>query len=240
LCVEQGDGTCGAWVDNPIGIPGVPNPEYGWTSGLTFLLLIGFALLAAVSLIVRYRRQRGVERLQIKWFAFAVVNVIVLMTAREILEGSVPIPPVIWDLLFGVSVLALPIAIGASVMRYRLYEIDRIVSRTVSYALVVGLLAAVFFVVVTALTSVLPGGSDLAVAASTLAVAALFNPLRRRIQLWVDRRFNRSRYDAQKVMNGFASSLRDRVDPDAVVDGWVGVVSETMHPSAAGVWVRGR
>jgi len=131
-----------------------------------------------------------------------------------------------------------PIAIGLAVLRYRLYEIDRIISRTVSYAVVVGLLGLVFFGVVTLLTSLLPAESDLVVAGSTLAVAALFNPVRRRVHAWVDRRFNRSRYDAQKVMDDFAGSLRDRVDPDGVVEGWVGAVSETMQPTTVAVWVR--
>lgn len=102
-----------------------------------------------------------------------------------------------------------------------------------------GLLAAVFLGLVTAVTTILPtDSSDLAVAASTLAVAALFNPVRKRIQSWVDRRFNRSRFDAERVIEEFTGSLRDRVDPDGVVEGWVGVVTETMQPSAVSVWVR--
>lgn len=136
--------------------------------------------------------------------------------------------------------IGVPVSIAVAITRYRLYEIDRLVSRTVSYLLVVGLLAAVFIGAVTAAGSLLQTESDLAVAASTLAVAALFNPLRKRVQDWVDRRFNRSRYDASKVMDGFSGSLRDEVDPDRVVEGWVGVVSATMQPAAAGVWVRER
>jgi len=103
---------------------------------------------------------------------------------------------------------------------------------------VVGVLAAVFFGVVTAVGSLLPTGSDLGIAVSTLAVAALFNPVRKRVQGWVDRRFNRSRYNAQGVMDRFAESLQGRVDSEGVVDGWVGVVSETMQPASVGVWVR--
>ena len=136
--------------------------------------------------------------------------------------------------------IGVPVSIAVAITRYRLYEIDRLVSRTVSYLLVVGLLAAVFIGAVTAAGSLLQTESDLAVAASTLAVAALFNPLRKRVQDWVDRRFNRSRFDASKVMDGFSGSLRDEVDPDRVVEGWVGVVSATMQPAAAGVWVRER
>ncbi len=133
---------------------------------------------------------------------------------------------------------AIPIAIGIAVLRYRLYEIDRLLSRTVSYLLVVGVLAAVFFGVVAVAGSLFQTDSDLAVAGSTLAVAALFNPVRKRVQGWVDRRFNRSRYDAQKVMDRFAGSLRDQVDSHEVVDGWVGVVAQTMQPESVSVWVR--
>jgi hypothetical protein len=136
--------------------------------------------------------------------------------------------------------IGVPVSIAVAITRYRLYEIDRLVSRTVSYLLVVGLLAAVFIGVVTAAGSLLQTDSDLAIAGSTLAVAALFNPLRKRIQTWVDRRFNRSRYDAQNVMDGFSGSLRDQVDPIRVIEGWIGVVSDTMQPASAGVWVRER
>jgi hypothetical protein len=132
----------------------------------------------------------------------------------------------------------IPVAIFVAVTRYRLYEIDRILSRTVTYAVVIALLAAVYFGAIAALTAFLPSDSPLAVAASTLAAAALFSPIRRRVQSWVDRHFNRSRYDAQRVMADFSDSLRMDVDQDYLVDGWVGVVSETMYPSSAGVWVR--
>jgi hypothetical protein len=237
LCADESESGCSAWVDNPIGIPGVPHPEYGNLSGVTFMLVVVFAVLAAVSLVIRYRRSSGVERLQIKWFAFAVVNAITLMVVSEVLQDLIFLPDWVLNALYGLSVLALPIAIGVSVLRYRLYEIDRIVSRTVTYAFVAVLLALVF-AGIAALTAFLPTDSDLVVAAATLAVVALFNPLRRRVQGWVDRRFNRSRYDAARVMDGFASSLRSQVDPDDVVEGWVGVVSMTMQPSSAGVWVR--
>ena len=123
-------------------------------------------------------------------------------------------------------------------LRYRLYEIDRILSRTVSYTLLVALLAGVFFGAVTLLTSFLSDESDLVTAGATLLVAGLFTPVRRRVQTWVDRRFNRSRFDAQRVIDSFAGSLRDQVDSDQVVDGWVGVVKETMQPKSVSVWVR--
>jgi len=239
LCVEPAPGGgCEVWVDNPIGIAGVPNPEYGDLSTVGYMVLIVFIVLSAASLVVRFIRSRGVERLQLKWFAFAVVSLILATLAQETLADLTPIPMLAWDLLWGIAVLAVPVAIGLSVLRYRLYEIDRIVSRTVTYLLVVGLLAAVFFGTVTLITSFLPSDSDLAVAASTLAVAALFNPVRRRVQIWIDRRFNRARYDAQRVMDSFAESLRDRVDPVDVSDGWREVVAKTMQPATLAVWVR--
>jgi len=179
-----------------------------------------------------------VERLQIKWFLFAVLFVLAGILLQEALGDLVTVPETLWGLMFGLSIMTLPIAIGVAVLRYRLYEIDRIISRTVSYTVVVVVLAAIYVAAVTWLTSLLPDQSQLVVAATTLGVATLFNPLRRRVQIWVDRRFNRSRYDAQKVMNAFSGSLRDRVDPDGVVEGWVGAVSETMQPTTVGVWVR--
>ncbi len=238
LCLSDGPAGCEVWVDNPIGIDGVPNPEYGDLSVVGFVALLGFLLLASVSFVVRFVRSRGVERLQLKWFAFAVMGVIVSMIAQETLAGLTPIPTVAWEALWSLSILALPIAIGVSVLRYRLYEIDRIVSRTVSYLLVVGLLAVVYLGGFLLITEVLSLESDLGVAAATLGVAALFDPVRRRIQQAVDRRFNRSRYNTQKVMDDFSGTLQGRVDSDDLVEGWVGVVSETMQPATIAVWIR--
>jgi len=207
----------------------------GTCSNIVGLVALLVAVLAAiVSLVVRWRGAGGVERLQLRWLvpSFAVLGAGLLAEFGGF-QGSLA-----GNVLLPAGAILVPVAIGFAILRYRLYEIDRIVSRTVSYAVVVGLLGLVFFGVVTLLTSLLPAESDLAVAGSTLAVAALFNPVRKRVQVWVDRRFNRSRYDAQKVMDGFAGSLRDRVDPDGVVEGWVRAVSETMQPSTVAVWVR--
>jgi MFS family permease len=237
ICVEGGD-PCAAWVDNPIGILGVPNPEFGPTAGLNFGLLAIFVFLSALSLAVRLVRSRGVERLQLKWFLYAVVFAIVVIAFQESVVGWLSIPDWIGELVFGVAVMMLPVTIGVAVLRYRLYDIDRIVSRTVSYSVVVVLLAAIYVGAVTWLTTLLPDQSELVVAATTLAVATLFNPVRKRVQGWVDRRFNRSRYDMQLVMDGFAGSLRDQVDAEMVMDGWVGVVNETMQPASVGVWMR--
>ena len=184
FCVDGGDDACRVWVANPIGIPGVPNPEYGPLSGLTFAVLAVFVLLSVVSLIVRSVRARGVERLQIKWFLFAVLFVLAGILLQEALGDLVTVPETLWGLMFGLSIMTLPIAIGVAVLRYRLYEIDRIISRTVSYTVVVVVLAAIYVAAVTWLTSQLPDQSQLVVAATTLGVATLFNPLRRRVQIW--------------------------------------------------------
>ena len=144
------------------------------------------------------------------------------------------------NFLVVVALTIVPVVIGLAVFKYRLYDIDRIISRTVTYALIVGLLGVVFAVGVVLIPNSLPGLEDsaLLVAGSTLAVSALFNPLRRHVQELVDRRFNRSRYDAERIMEGFAGSLRDRVELDGVVGGWLAVVSDTMEPASLGVWVR--
>jgi hypothetical protein len=135
-----------------------------------------------------------------------------------------------------IAASAIPICVGIAVTRYRLYEIDRIISRTVSYVLVVAVLVGA----VAALAALVGAQfqEPWVVAATTLGVAALFTPLRRRSQTWVDRRFNRSHYDAERVMDGFAASLRSQVDPDDVTGDWLAVVNETMQPAAAGVWVK--
>ena len=225
--------------DNPLGIPGARDlldPATEWLS--TALAVI--ALVAVVDLVIRFRRSSGVERLQFRWFVLAMAAFPVMFLATGVLEDFVLgvegfDPVVIVFALWGNGTAA---AIGIAITRHGLYEINRVISRTVGYALVVILLAAVYLGAVTWLTSLLPDESDLVVAASTLGVAALFSPIRRLVLNRVDRRFNRSRYDAEKVMDEFTGSLRNVVDGPAVVNGWLEVVSETMHPTTAAVWVR--
>ncbi len=217
----------------------MPNPEFGWLGGPLFALYPVFMGGAVLSLFMRYRKAGTIERLQLKWFLFACASFVAALGTEIVLEalGTVE-PPFLVDAWISLSILAIPIAATLAILRYRLYEIDRIISRTVSYAIVIAVLASVYAIGLTGLTSLLDSESPLAVAAATLAAAALFNPLRRRVQAFVDHRFNRTKYDAERVMAGFTGSLRDEVDPTAVVDGWVSVVSETMHPASAGVWVR--
>ena len=240
VCVDGSDTGCAVWAANPIGIPGMPNPEFGGLGGPLFAFYPVFMGGAVLSLFMRFRKAGTVERLQLKWFLFACASFVVALGAEIALEAiGVGQPPFLVDAWISLSIIAIPIAATLAILRYRLYDIDRIISRTVSYAIVVVVLAMVYAAGLTGLTSLLDTQSPLAVAASTLAAAALFNPLRRRVQSGVDRRFNRSRYDAERVVLGFTGSLRDEVDPGRVLGGWVSVVDETMHPSSVGVWVRG-
>jgi len=223
---------------NPIGFL----PE--WLGYIGLLGIVAILLGGAVSLVIKRRRAVGAERAQFTWvvFAFVLFTTTVVLTFLYIFisigVGAGDPGDAAWSPVY-VMMILFPLSFGVAVLHYRLYEIDRIVSRTVSYALVVGLLAGAFLGVVALMSSLLPDeSSDLAVAGSTLVVAALFNPLRRRVQDWVDRRFNRQRYDAQRIMDSFAFSLRDRVDPEEVMTGWVDVVSSTMQPDSVGMWVR--
>jgi len=195
-------------------------------------------VLGLLPLLYRLIKGSQLVRRQIAGPILVLVLGVVAMIVVSVVFGDAPVGQTLTTLITMIITIGVPVSIAVAITRYRLYEIDRLVSRTVTYLLVVGLLAAFFIGVVTAAGSLLQTDSDLAIAASTLAVAALFNPLRKRVHVWVDRRFNRSRYDASKVMDSFSGSLRDEVDPDRVVEGWVGVVSETMQPAAAGVWVR--
>jgi hypothetical protein len=137
---------------------------------------------------------------------------------------------------FGIA--ALPVAIGVAILKYRLYEIDRIISRTLAYAIVTGLLVGVYAGLVLLATQVLRASSPVAVAASTLVAAALFNPVRRRVQHAVDRRFNRARYDAERMVTAFAARLQDAVDTDAVRADLTGVVHTALEPTHVSVWLR--
>ena len=204
------------------------------------LLTAMFALvvLAALSLLVRFRRAGPVERQQLKWFLLAAA-----LTAGSVLLDvfGVPHDGPVWAVLDAVTLALLPVAVGIAMLRYRLFEIDRIVSRTVSYGLLTGGLALLYLGLVALLRPLLEpitGGSSLAVAGSTLAVAAVFNPARRRLQAAVDRRFDRARYDAAIAVEHFAARLRDQVDVDQVVGGLRDTVAATVAPTRVGIWLR--
>ena len=200
-------------------------------------LLIGL-LAGAASLFWRFHRAAGVERQQVKWFAAAVV----LGVGLNLLQSAIDViwPGVDWLVngLFSLAVALPALAIAVAVLRFRLYDLGRVVSRTVSYAVITALLVGVYLVLVTTSTRLLPDGSSLAVAASTLAAAALFQPLRRRIQSVVDRRFNRARYDSDRTVEAFTRRLRDDVALDAVRSDLLKAVDETLQPATIALWLR--
>lgn len=238
VCTNSSDnGPCLTWVDNPIGISWVPNPEFGPLGGLNYAVLGGFVLLSLAAIVFRFVRSRGVERLQLKWMLTSGI----CLVALGFLEEAIDLPLWVDDTLFAAGVAALPVSMGVAVLKYRLYDIDRIISRTLSYALVVVSLALVYITVAVWLPTRLTGEqSPIFVAGATLLAAALFNPLRRRIVHGIDRRFHRSRYDSDLVMSDFAGRLREQVDMDRLTSDWLGVVIRTMSPATAGVWMRER
>jgi MFS family permease len=218
-------------VDNPIGVAGLGDPE----GSLLSVALGVLALAAVVSLVVRFRRSRGEERLQLKWFTYAGALVPLVLVGDFL-------PAAVGNVLFAVGITLLPVAAGIAILRYRLYEIDRLINRTLVYGLVTVLLAGVYAGLVLALGQ-LSGGigtrtPSWAVAGATLAVATLFQPARRRVQAMVDRRFNRRRYDAARTVEGFSARLRDQVDLDSLSAELLDVVVHTVQPTRASLWLR--
>jgi hypothetical protein len=220
---------------SPLAIPAFGDLAAVITSDESFWALVVLVFATLLLIVLRWRRSEGVERLQHRWLAMGTLAFLLSVSAGQLAGDDTP-----GELVWFLGGAAIPVSIGIAILRYRLFEIDRLISRTVSYVIVVGVLAAVFAGVVALAGSYLETESDFVVASSTLAVAALFNPLRRRVQSAVDRRFNRSRYDAERIIAGFTGTLRDEVDPIRVIEGWVGVASDTMQPASAGVWVRER
>jgi hypothetical protein len=199
----------------------------------------GSVLAAVTAAVRRFRRARALERAQLKWFATGVVVAVLGLVAMGVLyEGGQSEAA---QLVMGTTSTALPLAIAVAIFRYRLYDIDRLVSRAVSYALLSAVLAGVYGGAVLLLSRLLapvaPGG-DLAVAAATLAVAAVFAPARRRIQGAVDRRFNRARYDAQRELDAFRARLRGAVDLDDTGGELVVAAARTVQPAAVSLWLR--
>jgi hypothetical protein len=226
-------------VPNPTGIGGLNHLLYAVLSDGAWVCSFIFLLLAVVSVVLRYRRSTGEERLQLKWFAYAAA------VSLGLLFALLPVAPmgtagqVIYDMAIVAGLgLALPVAIGVAVLKYRLYAIDRIISRTVSYVLVTGLVIGVYIGCVVLLTRVLPVRGSVGVAVSVLAAAALFSPLRRRVQGAVDRRFDRARYDAERVVTQFSVQLRDQVDIDVLGEGLLGVVDQVLAPAHLSLWLR--
>jgi hypothetical protein len=204
--------------------------------------LIFFAswIVAVVYQVVSWRRAAGERRQQLSWLmaggAAALISFLAAIPAGALPHG---VGEVVSDVLL-IGIAALPVGIGVAVLKYRLYEIDRIISRTLAYAIVTGLLVGVYAGLVLLATQVLDIKSPVAVAVSTLAAAALFSPVRRRVQRAVDRRFNRARYDADQTVAAFAARLKDAVDLDAVRDDLAGVVHQALEPAHLSLWINQR
>jgi hypothetical protein len=220
-------------IANPFGLAGPAGAVAAMLAGAGSLLWMATMVASLGCVVVRFRSSRGVERQQLRWVAAGAAA-----TVAGLLAGAaVPQDTVLSGVLYS-SVLCIPLAVAVAVLRYRLWDLDRLVSRTVTYAVVTALLVVPYLLIVPATSRLAAGSGSLAVAAATLAAAALFQPLRRRIQDLVDRRFNRRRYDAARTVEGFAARLRDQVDLDALSVELLAVVDQTMQPAGASIWLR--
>ncbi len=221
----------GVPVDNPFGLD-LPEEMHRLSPFAQALLapVVAVVILGSLtSLVLRYRRAQGPERQQMKLFVAAVVFSAVGLFVYPHLPYAF--------IVNAVLSLVPPVTFGLAIMRYRLYEIDRVISRTFSYAVLTGLLVGSYALLVTGVTRLVPVGSSLRVALATLVVAALFQPLRRRLQGIVDRRFNRARYDAERTVEAFSRRLRNEVDLEAVRRDLLAVVGQTVQPEHAGLWL---
>jgi hypothetical protein len=228
-------------VESPLAVGGVAGETITTIDFAAVLVIFAAIILSALSLIVRYHRASGVERQQLKWFALAAALLGGLIVADQ-LELDRLLGAALWNLLAVVAFVGLYVAVGIAILRYRLYDIDVVINRTLVYGSLTAMLVAIYFVAIVVLQRIFVGltgqESTLAVVVSTLVIAALFNPLRRRIQSFIDRRFYRRKYDARKTLESFSAKLRDETDLEALNDDLVGVVAETMQPAHASLWLR--
>jgi hypothetical protein len=228
--------------DNPIGVLGKNTVER--LVGVWIVGLLAVAVACAVALFVRYRRANETEREQIKWLLYACAVFLVVYIGGFVsgLGGTASFGGYIWGVFFGLSVIALPAAIGIAIFKYRLYDIDVLVNRTIVYGSLTATLVVLYFggiVLLQRIFVLLTGQqSTIAVVASTLLIAALFTPLKRRIQSFIDRRFYRRKYNARKTLETFSAALRDETNLDALSDDLVRVVRETMQPAHVSLWLR--
>jgi hypothetical protein len=191
---------------------------------------------AAASLVVRFRRARGTERQQLRWVALAAA--VVSLAAALVLAAMLTETPALFGWGLGLCAAILPLAIGAAVLRYRLYDLDHIISRTLTYGLLTVLLGGGYAGIVLGVGQFLGRESSLVVAGATLAVAAAFQPARRRIQQAVDRRFNRRKYNTATTIQAFSTRLRDQIDLDTLSAELLAVVDQTMEPTRVSLWLR--
>jgi hypothetical protein len=222
-------------VANPLGLGALEAPLQA-AIGMALGLIVLGVLVAAASLVVRFRRARGAERQQLRWVALAAA--VVSLAAALVLVAMLTETPALFGWGLGLCAGILPLAIGAAILRYRLYDLDRIISRTLAYGLLTVLLGGGYAGLVLGLGQLLGRDSSLVVAVATLAVAAAFRPVRRRVQQVVDRRFNRRRYDAAQTIGAFSARLRQQIDLDSLTAEMLGVVEHTMQPTSVSLWLR--
>jgi MFS family permease len=220
----------------------IDHPTSGWAwwntlQGAWFILLLVAGILWFASCVPAYRAATGERRQQLKWLIFGGTTSVVGLVLTVMLSSSHGALGAIGSVAI-LGLLGLPLAIGIGITKYRLYDIDRLVSRTLAYALLTALLVGVFVGIVLLTTRVLPFSSPVGVAASTLAAAALFTPLRNRLQRVVDRRFNRARYDAEATVAAFGARLRDAVDPETVLNELATAAGGSLQPTHVSVWVK--
>ena len=230
---------------NPLGVDRLPPVLrvvlIGTISGVS-AVFAAFLAVAFVSLAVRYRAGGQLLRQQVKWLALAAVAFVICQATALLITGASPswLSGVSYAAVAAIALFGIPAAMTVAILRHQLYDIDRIISRTLEYAIVTGLLVGVYAGLVLLATQALPVSlsTPVAVAVATLAAAALFSPLRRRVQRIVDRRFNRARYDAESTVAAFAARLKDTVDLDSVRDDLAGVVHQALEPVHISVWIR--
>ena len=226
-------------IANPLSPPfmaSMTDVENSQAFGIGLALFLATLLLSVMCVILRFRRSTGIERLQLRWFALAASLLGATFLLQVPLDG---IPTQYGNLIFSAVLAFVPIACGVAILRYHLYDIGRIISRTAAYAIVTGLLLATYALVVTSVSRLLGESSTLAVAAATLAAAALVRPLLTRVQRVVDRRFNREKVDAQRAVDRFGARLTDGAEPEHVVVELQAVVARTLQPSGSAVWIGG-
>lgn len=238
-------------VPNPFSIPAIA-PVATAAGAVALALILGSVLLAMLALVLRFKRSRGTERQQLKWFVLAMGTLATLLVTSAMIEAVAsggraemsamdPVAQAVWILAIS-SLVLLPLSAGVAILRYRLYDIDVLINRALVYGALSAMLLGTYVfsvLVLTALVRPITGSGDLAVAVSTLAVLALFQPLRARIQRAVDRRFYRARYDAARTIDRFGARLREQVDLDQLRGELIGVVDETIKPAHASLWLRG-
>ena len=229
------EGTPNAFeVENPIGLSTPATADglyYFW-----IITLVVVTLLSVVSALLRAWRSQGIERLQMRFFAASILVLLVSLAPAQWLATHGY--SFLRFVLLAAAFALIPLSCGVAILRYRLYDFDRIIGRTTAYGLVTGTLVVVYVTVVTTVTQLLPESGDLAVAAATLTAAAVFRPLLRRVQRLVDRRFNREQYDAERSVEQFAGRLREEVDTDEVRGDLLTMLDRTVQPAAAGLWLR--